>query len=140
MIGRMTFPPLDHPATAEDVKKGLAIFTLESEGKTRLVKLASRPMKARWTTLKETPFSVQRVDPKTKKVETVIAYDQDGLIWQAEEVLKDGKWEALITALSAPIASPAFRPRRLNFRQPNRDPARQVLNVPPQRGRTPPNP
>ncbi len=35
---RMTFPPLDHPATAEDVKKGLAIFTLESEGKDGLGK------------------------------------------------------------------------------------------------------
>jgi len=90
---RMTFPPLDHPATADEVKKGLAIFSLEGEGKTRSAGLSARPMKARWTTLKDSPYGTNRYDPKTKKTETTINYDQEGLVWQAEEVLKEGKWE-----------------------------------------------
>ncbi len=118
---RITFSALDHPATADEVKKGLAIFSLEGEGETRSAKLAARPMKARCTTLKDSPYGTSRYDPKTKKTETTITYDQDGLVWQAEEVLKEGKWERyygfvganrIARVPAAEIEFPPAEPRR----------------------------
>jgi hypothetical protein len=89
----MTFPALDHPATAEDVKRGLAIFSLANEGQVRQWPMPSHPLAARWLTFKEHPYEIQRRDPKSDRMETVTLYDQGGLVWQAEEVCKDGNWE-----------------------------------------------
>jgi len=68
---RLTFPELDHPATPDDVGRGLAIFSLASEGKARVVPLPGRPVRARRT-------GPGGVTP--------------GEIWQAEEVRVDGAW------------------------------------------------
>lgn len=85
----LAFPPLDRPATREEVEKGLAIFSLEGEGERRVVRLVDRPLKAKWVTLKDFPYIQQPVDlatgPQTE-------YDQSGRVWQTEEVLKDGRW------------------------------------------------
>ena len=84
---RMKFPTLDRPATREDVAAGRAIFSLEGEGETRTVKLPGYPQPARWVVLKDSPrdVTIGRV--------TRVEYDADGRVWQAEEVLKGGRWE-----------------------------------------------
>ncbi len=46
------------------------------------------PIKARWTTLKDYPFDRQMGDGKVHR-----EYQQDGWIWQAEEVRKGDRWE-----------------------------------------------
>jgi hypothetical protein len=85
-----TLPPLDHPASAEDVRQGLAIFSLEGQGERRLVPLAPRPRHAKWLTLKSSPCvayqSKDLVGPPKNE------YYQYGFVWQAEEVLKEGQW------------------------------------------------
>jgi hypothetical protein len=64
------FPKLDHPATPDDVSEGRAIFSLS--GSPRLVKI-SLPVSATWTGRPDRP---------------------GGTVWQAEELLVDGKWQA----------------------------------------------
>jgi hypothetical protein len=86
------FPPLDHPATADDVRRGLAIFTLEGEGEARLAALPARPLPAKWVTLKDYPEQ-QELYSATGEHETRVVFDQDGLVWQAEEVRKNGRWD-----------------------------------------------
>lgn len=90
---RMTFPRLGRPATAEDVRGARAIFTLEGEGRVRLWKMPKFPMKAKWVALKDYPRERRYSDPKTNKHFTRLEYEQDGLVWQAEELLKRGRWE-----------------------------------------------
>jgi Leucine-rich repeat (LRR) protein len=90
--GRVVFPRLDRPATAEDVRAGRAIFSLADEGKVRLVKLPAVPMKAKWLTYKGVMRSVQFWDSRRNRAGYRMEPEQDGLVWQAEEVLKDGKW------------------------------------------------
>ena len=91
---KFRLPKLDAPATEEDVEAGRAIFSLRKEGaEVRLVPLPTRPQAARWKTL--TDFPVQTlgpVDPATGKPTRVKAFDQEGVIWQAEEVLVEGVW------------------------------------------------
>ena len=83
----LKFPRLDRPATREDVAAGRAVFSLEGEGETRVVTLPVYPQPARWVVLKDKP-----VDLNTNRVARV-EYDADGSVWQAEEVLKGGRWE-----------------------------------------------
>jgi hypothetical protein len=90
---RMTFPRLDQPATAEDVRAARAIFTLEGEGRVRLWPAPEFPMKAKWVALEDYPRERRYFDPKTNKNVTRLEYEQDGLVWQAEEVLRGGRWE-----------------------------------------------
>jgi hypothetical protein len=90
---RLTFPLLGRPATKTDVESGRAIFALAEQGEGRVVKLPRRPLPARWTTLKAYPFEQQSWDPQTKKRTTTLKYDRDGSVWQAEEVLREGKWQ-----------------------------------------------
>ena len=85
----LKFPTLDHPATAADVVAGRAIFSLAGEGETRQVKLPKLPQKAKWTTLKDTPVDRTYSNDGITRRE----YDTDGYVWQAEEVLRDGRWE-----------------------------------------------
>jgi hypothetical protein len=87
------FGGLDHPATAEEVRRGLAVFSLEGEGNARVWRLPARPLPAKWLTLKENPFPTSRWNPDTGNTENVVEYDQQGLVWQAEEVLKEGRWQ-----------------------------------------------
>ena len=86
------FPPLDRPATDDDVRRGLAIFSLDRRGPARVVPLSDRPLAAKWLTLEDSAYSQQSFDPKTGKSETKIIFDQDGLVWQAEEVEEGGRW------------------------------------------------
>jgi hypothetical protein len=90
----ISFQQLDHPASRDEVKKGLAIFSLEGEGEVRLWKMPCYPMEGEWTTLKDSPYTRCEYNSETKKNEVVITgYEQSGGIWQAEEVKRDGKWE-----------------------------------------------
>lgn len=90
---RMTFARLDRPATADDVRRTLAIFSLEGEGATRLWPSPEFPMNAKWVALKDYPSDRAYYDPKKSAEITRLEYEQDGLVWQAEEVLKGGRWE-----------------------------------------------
>jgi hypothetical protein len=87
------FPPLDHPATADEVRRGLAIFSVEGEGEVRLVPMPARPLKAKWVTLKDYPSKQDFYSADTGAKETRTVYDQEGFVWQAEEVQKNGQWE-----------------------------------------------
>ena len=52
----LAFDPLDHPATADDVAEGRAIFSLDGPGaEVRRVALPSFPIVARWTKLEVFP-------------------------------------------------------------------------------------
>ena len=84
----LNFPTPGRPATAQDVAANRAIFSLEGQGETRLVKFPSFPQPARWLTLKDSPLE-QPVDDGVSRRE----YDTDGYIWQAEEVRKGDHWE-----------------------------------------------
>ncbi len=83
----LKFPALDRPATREDVAVGRAIFSLEGEGEVRTVKLPDYPQPARWVVLKDKPVEVN--SGRINRVE----FDSDGVVWQAEEILKGGRWE-----------------------------------------------
>jgi hypothetical protein len=87
----LTFPPLGRPATQKDVLRGAAIFSLEGEGKIRAAGLPAWPLKARWTTLKKYPYGYSWARANGEHG-TGVGYHQDGLVWQAEEVFKEGKW------------------------------------------------
>jgi hypothetical protein len=50
-------------------------------------------MKAKWVALKDYPREGQAYDTKTQKSFTRLDYEQDGLVWQAEEVFVNGRWE-----------------------------------------------
>ena len=52
---QLHLPPLDRPATAQEVEQGRAIFALE--GERRVWKMPMFPMKASWTTFKDNPDS-----------------------------------------------------------------------------------
>ncbi len=87
---RMTFPPLDRPATREDVAAGRSIFFLE--GERRVVKLPPLPLAAKWSGLRDRQLLTGGVDPKTGKPAQIPVWDQEGEIWQAEEVNERGAW------------------------------------------------
>ena len=89
----LSFPRLDHPASAAQVKQGLAIFSLEGEGKARVVRMPEWPRKARWITLKDYPVEQQVYNHDTGKTKVQHTYLQEGVVWQAEEVYRNGKWE-----------------------------------------------
>jgi hypothetical protein len=91
--GAIAFPKLDSPADPEQVRKGLAIFSLAGEGERRVVRLPAFPMKARWTTLKDIPFKKYDVERRDVVFAPRLTYLQEGHVWQAEEVFKDGKWQ-----------------------------------------------
>jgi hypothetical protein len=85
-FARMTFPDLGRPATPADVDKGEAIFSLAGQGDVRVWKLPSRPLKAQWVTLREHPQVVYQFNPASNRAENKTIFDQDGTVWQAEEV------------------------------------------------------
>ena len=87
---RLTFPALDHPATREEVERGLAIFSNEGVGERRVVATLKRPLMGNWVTFHDFPSIQMPVDPKTGPI---TIYDQHGRFWQAEEVLTDGQWK-----------------------------------------------
>lgn len=93
---KIIMPPLNRPATPEDVKNGSAIFSLAGKGKTRVVKMSKIPLRAEWVTLKKYPYMLRgpflRFDGTTQKHDE-ITYMNAGIVVQAEEVFVDGKWK-----------------------------------------------
>ena len=79
---RLSFPILDHPATAQEVAEGKAIFTLGTAAPVRVVTQPALPQTGVWTALKDN--SVPGNNPPY--------YDRGVVIWQAEEVLQNGNW------------------------------------------------
>jgi hypothetical protein len=57
------------------------------------VKLPQFPMQARWTANRDIPQEVEFFDEQAKKRKKEIRYEQDGQIFQAEEVLENGQWK-----------------------------------------------
>jgi hypothetical protein len=84
----LAFPILGRPATLDDVRQARAIFSLEGQGEVRPAKVPELPIRARWITLMNTPIEYQNGDGTVGR-----KYDQDGWIWQAEEVRKGDRWE-----------------------------------------------
>ena len=85
----LAFDPLDHPATADDVAQGRAIFSLDGAGaEVRRVALPSCPIDARWTKLEVLPdeFHLQRIFDGEGHGRPDIDGLQTGRVWQAEEV------------------------------------------------------
>jgi hypothetical protein len=82
----LAFPALGRPATVDDVKQARAIFSLEPRD-ARLAKVPKLPVPARWVTLVELAYDRQNPDGTISR-----EYDQDGWIWQAEEIRKGDRW------------------------------------------------
>ncbi len=89
----LLFTPLDHPATPQEVRDGQALFSLDAPGAARVVKLPHYPMPARWITDKRFPQKNYSRDPVTGQPDGKVWYDQAGLVWQAEEMQVNGKWQ-----------------------------------------------
>jgi hypothetical protein len=95
---------LPQPAAAEDVAAGRAIFSLRDRAGTqvRVVPLKPFPSIARWRTLEQfrlrNPAIILPPGPPVRySVEKLKAlphesFDREGRVWQAEEVLIDGRW------------------------------------------------
>ena len=88
--GGIRFPPRDRPATRDEVRRHEAIFSLESDGPARVVKLPERPQPAQWITLHEIPTEGNRY--RAGRYVQEKGFLQDGQVWQAEEVRVDGRW------------------------------------------------
>jgi hypothetical protein len=87
---RAAFPKFDHPATPDDVKLGHAIFALS--GTTRICHLPDFPIEA-WRPDRKTDPSEGSETTAEGTSKSIIMYNTEGRVWQAEEVLVDGKWE-----------------------------------------------
>jgi hypothetical protein len=90
---RLAFPLRDRPATAEEVRTGQAIFSLAGEEKVRKSKLSALPIRARWLAWKGAMRVAQGWDSRRERAIYHREPDQDGVVWQAEEVFRDGRWE-----------------------------------------------
>jgi hypothetical protein len=89
----LSFDRIDHQASVEEAQKVLAVFSLEGEGERRVWKLPDFPLYARWPALKKYPYASYSADAQTGEQKTWTAFHNEGLVWQAEEVLKDGQWK-----------------------------------------------
>jgi hypothetical protein len=89
--GGLSFLVRDRPASPAEVARHEAIFSLESIGPTRVVKLLRLPIAANWTTLRETPIEANVF--KDGKWIAEKRFLQNGFVWQAEEVQVDGRWQ-----------------------------------------------
>ncbi|MGO8749239.1 MAG: hypothetical protein ACLQNE_25040 [Thermoguttaceae bacterium] len=88
----LTFPLRHSPATPDDVRKGEAIFSLAGQGNVRIPEMPRLPRNARWTTLRDYPFLKDTWDASGALKKTV-GYQQEGIVWQAEEVEVGGRWQ-----------------------------------------------
>ena len=73
---------------------GRAIFSLEGKGERKVLPLSGFPRQAQWVALKDYPTVRHDYDSENKATSTTMSYDQEGTVWQAEELLVDGKWRA----------------------------------------------
>ncbi len=83
---RIHFPVLDHPATAEDVEAGRAVFSLPAPS--RVCRLTGLPLEAQ-----RPGHPVDPHDAGDGNGKRVVSYNTHGRVWQVEETLVDGKWE-----------------------------------------------
>lgn len=82
-------PPLPEPATLEQELAGTAIFSLAGKGETRVLPLPALPQNAaRLVSGRPRGF-----DAAVKSTEPDGRFREPGKVWQAEEVLTDGKWQ-----------------------------------------------
>ena len=91
----LAFDPLDHPATADDVAQGRAIFSLVGPGaEVRRVALPSYPIVAQWTKLEIFPdeFYISRTFDAKGHARPNIEGLQTGRVWQAEEIREGDRW------------------------------------------------
>ena len=91
----LAFEPLDHPATADDVAEGRAIFSIHAAGsEVRRVAQPSSPIDARWTKLEVFPdeFHLSRIFDAEGHGRPDIEGLQAGRVWQAEEVREGDHW------------------------------------------------
>ena len=91
----LAFDPLDHPATADDVAAGRAIFSLDGKGaEVRRIALTSFPIDARWTKLEVFPNEppIMRMYDAEGHEHPNIEGLQTGRVWQAEEVREGDRW------------------------------------------------
>ena len=86
----MTFARLDHVATAKDVADGRAIFALD--GERRKWPMPETPIHARWKNLHTRATIASTIYPASKEATNVIAWLDEGWVWQAEEVREGDKW------------------------------------------------
>ena len=91
------FDRLDHPATAEDVASGRAIFHLDGD-EVRQVPMPEFPLAARWSTLEISDDYPDHV--KIHNLVNRVSQDQyrldllrEGQVWQAEEVRIGAHWQ-----------------------------------------------
>jgi len=82
---KLGFPRATHPATPEEEAGGRAIFSLPPGA--RLLPIKPFPLRVRWTELK---VEADVLFPPETAQDLLTA--QKGLVWQAEEVLKNGRW------------------------------------------------
>lgn len=75
------------------MEKNRAIFWLEATGRVKALPLPVRPLAARWVTLKDYPYRAQTYDSKTGKPSSQTFYHQEGTVWQAEQLTRDGRTE-----------------------------------------------
>jgi hypothetical protein len=89
----LTFPLLDHPASAKEAGSQQAVFSLEGQGERRVVRPLALPAKAKCVTLRTHPWE-QGYDDEAKGESAVRqAFLQDCQVWQAEEVKINGQWQ-----------------------------------------------
>lgn len=100
----LAFPALGHPATIDDVREARAIFSLEGQGEVRIAKVLDFPIPARWVTLKDYPFERPMSDGVVHH-----EFEQDGWIWQAEEVRKGDRWERFLGFVGPHVIARPFR-------------------------------
>ena len=114
------------PVTPEDVAAGRAIFSLRNrpDAQVRSVALKSFPQIARWKSLTQFRLKVPEamVWPKDRNTNDQKIwdslpkelYDREGLIWQAEEVLLNGKWQRYYGFVGNHIIAKACPPKKLS--------------------------
>jgi hypothetical protein len=88
----LIFPRLERPASAVDIRQVRAVFSLAAPMRSRVYRLPSYPIRARWVTLKKYPEEHSAYDEETGRRSRVHGYEHDGYVWQAEELLRNGRW------------------------------------------------
>lgn len=89
---QLRFGPFSQPATAADVRQGLAIFASPPAAKSRLFPGMRLPQEAVWVNRKQFPIVRQSVT-EAGDLKTEIQFEQRGTVWQSEEVAPRGQWE-----------------------------------------------
>jgi hypothetical protein len=88
----LSLPLLDHPATPDDVHRGEAVFSLKGHEAVRVCKIPGMPLAVRWKSRKDYPILNDEWDTAGKRKKVVSGYEQDGAVWQAEEVMTGDHW------------------------------------------------